>query len=250
MNNPSLAIAIWNQTEYSPQCQQLANHLQLALIEESNPQFPPTLLLTYRQQRLVLLTADSLNTEGLFVKIEPRYGEQYSYPAAKKGILAQALGRCKTIIDATTGWGQDSLAIFRMGYSLQCIERSPIMHALLSDGFQQLAQQSWFIKAQLHLPPLIKGNAIELLPQITQADCIYLDPMFPPKPKMALAKKPIQILQQLIGEDIDKHELFAIAKHCALKRVVIKSPDYAPPLVKNPSFSLHSKLIRYDIYLK
>jgi len=81
-------------------------------------------------------------------------------------------------------------------------------------------------------------------------DCIYLDPMFPPKrKKSALAKKSMMVLRELLGDDEDKDQLFAAAMQAAKKRVVVKSPDYADPLGGKPDASFQGKLLRYDVYL-
>ena len=186
------------------------------------------------------------------MEIEPRPGEQRSFPAPKQGALAQALGKSKTIVDATTGWGQDSLFMFRMGYHVLCMERSPIMAVLLAEAFERLAHCDWVQNLNLTVPLLLQGNAIELLETLAMPpDCIYLDPMFPPKrKKSALAKKSMQILHELIGQDEDKALLFAAALHATHKRVVVKCPDYAEPLGGKPQQSFSGKLVRYDVYLK
>ena len=167
--------------------------------------------------------------------------------------MAHALGKkTKTVIDATTGWGQDSLHIFRMGYELTCIERSPVMAELLADGFNRLAELDWMQNLKLQSPKLIKGNAIDLLAAFdSPPDCIYLDPMFPPKrKKSALPKKSMVVLRDLLGDDQDKVMLFDAALKATGKRVVVKSPDYAEPLGGKPSESYQGKLLRYDVYLK
>ena len=90
-----------------------------------------------------------------------RSEEQRSWPAPKKGPLAQAIGRkTSTVVDATTGWGQDSFYIFRMGYKVFCIERSMVMAELLKDGLQRLSQQPWMQQLAIEPPQLQTGNAI------------------------------------------------------------------------------------------
>jgi 16S rRNA (guanine1516-N2)-methyltransferase len=75
--------------------------------------------------------------------------------------------------------------------------------------------------------------------------------MFPPKrKKSALSKKSMTILHELVGEDLDKEHLFEAAFAATSKRVVVKSPDYAPPLGGKPSESFAGKLLRYDVYFK
>lgn len=233
--------------------QQLAERLAVPLYQSLNADNTENFFLSWRDGCLKLLDRELLKKGGLVVDIEPRNGEQRSWPAPKQGVLAQALGRkTRTVIDATTGWGQDSLHIFRMGYELLCIERSPVMAELLTDGFIRLAQQDWMHKLNLQPPRLLNGNAIDLLASLEiRPDCIYLDPMFPPKrKKSALAKKSMMILRDLLGDDEDKEQLFATALRAAGKRVVVKSPDYAEPLGGKPDASFQGKLLRYDVYFK
>lgn len=235
--------------------QQLAGRLEVPLrnssdidIDKKEPYF-----LSWRGGCLMLLDGALLDKGGLTVDIEPRAGEQRSWPAPKQDALAQALGRkTRTVIDATTGWGQDSLHIFRMGYEVMCMERSPVMAELLVDGFNRLAEQHWMQKLNLQPPRLLCGNAIDLLVNLeTRPDCIYLDPMFPPKrKKSALAKKSMMVLRDLLGDDQDKEQLFAAALSATAKRVVVKSPDYAKPLGGKPHESFQGKLLRYDVYFK
>lgn len=233
--------------------QLLAERLGVPLHQALNSDSLEDFFLTWRDGCLKLLDKELLKKGGLAVDIEPRNGEQRSWPAPKDGALAQALGRkTRTVVDATTGWGQDSLHIFRMGYELLCIERSPVMAELLTDGFNRLAQQDWMLRLNLESPRLLQGNAIDLFAILEiPPDCIYLDPMFPPKrKKSALAKKSMMVLRDLLGDDQDKEQLFEAALNNAGKRVVVKSPDYAEPLGGKPSQSFQGKLLRYDVYLK
>ncbi|MDP3589514.1 MAG: class I SAM-dependent methyltransferase [Methylobacter sp.] len=270
---PSLAIklaVLYSGQGDSLPFERLAERLGVPLYQSLNSDTQEEFFLTWRDGCLKLLDCracsrqarglhtihgdkELLKKGGLAVDIEPRNGEQRSWPAPKDGALAQALGRkTRTVVDATTGWGQDSLHIFRMGYDLLCIERSPVMAELLTDGFARLAGQDWMQRLNLEPPRLLQGNAIELLANLeTQPDCIYLDPMFPPKrKKSALAKKSMMVLRDLLGDDQDKELLFEAALNAAGKRVVVKSPDYAEPLGGKPSQSFQGKLLRYDVYLK
>lgn len=233
--------------------QQLAERLAVPLYQSLNADIPEDLFLSWREGCLSLLDRESIMKRGLTVDIGHRQGEQRSWPIAKSGALAQALGRkTRTVVDATAGWGQDSLAMFRMGYEVSCVERSPIMAELLADGFSRLGKLDWMHQLNLAPPQLLTGNAIDILEQLpVQPDCIYLDPMFPPKrKKSALAKKAIVALRDLVGDDADKEQLFATALKIAARRVVVKSPVYAEPLGGRPNEIFQGKLLRYDVYLR
>ncbi len=246
-------LAVLLNPERPSDCQFLAEQLALPLLqpEQAIADSGFEFFMCYRGGALKLLDRQSLKKGGLQVEIEPRPGEQHSWPAPRKNVLAQAIGKkTRTVTDATTGWAQDSLALFRMGYQLRCIERSPILHALITDGFKRLSAKDWVQRRALAMPELIYGDAITLLGDLPQVDCIYLDPMFPPKrKKSALTKKSMAVLRPILGDDLDRMQLFEVAMSAAGKRVVIKSPDYAEPLAK-PDQSFHSKLLRYDVFLR
>lgn len=246
-----LAVLMQNQDDVL-RYQQLAERLCVPLYTFINDDTPETLFLSWRDGALKLIDRDLLKKGGLAVEVEPRMGEQRSWPAPKQGALAQALGRkTVTVVDVTTGWGQDSLAIFRMGFQVACIERSPVMAELLADGFSRLARLDWMLRLKLEPPRLIAGNAIEELTRLdNRPDCIYLDPMFPPKrKKSALAKKAMTVLRDVLGDDEDRNALFDAVMKTAAKRVVVKSPDYAQPLGGKPDACFQGKLLRYDVYL-
>ncbi|MGR9036710.1 MAG: class I SAM-dependent methyltransferase [Gammaproteobacteria bacterium] len=235
--------------------QQLAVKLGLRLISgvDAAKEVPEPFFFALRDGCLKLLDKELLKKGGLSVNIAPRSGEQRSWPAPKQGPLAQALGRkTKTIVDATAGWGQDCLCMFRMGYDVLCLERSLVMAELLADGFNRLLKEDWIKNLGLLPPRLVVGDAIEILGKLEYPpDCVFIDPMFPPKrKKSALAKKSMAIIHDLVGGDPDKERLFTAAFDAAAKRVVVKSPDYAEPLGGKPNESFQGKLLRYDVYFK
>ncbi len=239
--------------ENNPQAANFAKNLGLALITRKElDRLKEGFFLAWCDNRLALFDIKSPK-KGLSVEFDVRSMEQRSWPAPKTGSLAQAIGKkTKTVVDATAGWGQDSFHIFRMGYQVVSIERSKIMVALLTDGFLRLERLNWMQQLNLKPPKLMAGNAIEILQNIKHIpDCIYLDPMFPAKrKKSALAKKPLVVLKDIVGEDEDKNDLFTCALQVAAKRVVVKSPNYAEPLGGKPDQSFVGKLVRYDVYFK
>ena len=58
------------------------------------------------------------------------------------------------------------------------------------------------------------------------------------------------ILRDILGDDLDRAELFAAAWQASAKRVVVKSPDYAEPIAGKPAETHQGKLLRYDVYIK
>lgn len=174
-----------------------------------------------------------------------------SFPAPKQGAFNQSLGKkTKTIIDATGGWGGDSLLMSLQGYQVTVIERLPVMATLLAEAFARLASSSWARHNQIIVPTVLCGNALAVLQQNSlEADCVYIDPMFPPKRKKSAAtNKQMQLLQWLAGPDEDASELAAYVVE-NFTRLAVKRPDYAQALLPKPSVQFSSKLVHYDVYL-
>ena len=170
-------------------------------------------------------------------------------------LIAKAVGLQKTrkplhVLDATAGLGQDAFVLASLGCQVTLFERSPIIHALLSDGLARAAlnEQSAPLAARMVLQP---GNSIEWLGAAEggAADVIYLDPMFPHRDKSALVKKEMQVFRTVVGDDDDSPELLAAALAVATYRVVVKRPRKAEPVSgPAPATRIEGKSSRYDIY--
>jgi 16S rRNA (guanine1516-N2)-methyltransferase len=174
------------------------------------------------------------------------FGENES--RSKKQLLARAVGRrTRRVVDAAAGWGEDARRLSAMGYSVTAIERHPVIAAMLSDA-AELARRV----GRVAVPDIVTGDAITFLSsRENQWDCVYLDPMFPPKRRSStLAKRPLRLLRELVGNDPDRRQLFDAAGIAAGKRVVVKRPDHSPPLFGKPSEVVKGRLVCYDVYLK
>lgn len=193
------------------------------------------------------------------IDINKVFSSHKTFPAPKQGALNQALGKkTKRVIDATAGWGGDALLMCSQGYQVTLIERNPIMALLLKDAMQRLQNTQWAEQNSIFVPQIVEGDAITVLAKgEIEADCVYLDPMFPAKKKQSAAvKKNMQLLQWLVGNDEDANDLVQAAKNGGYARFTVKRPHHAEPLsgvndnkkmVPNERFS--SKLVHYDVYL-
>jgi len=92
---------------------------------------------------------------------------------------------------------------------------------------------------------------IRLIDDDNKPDVIYLDPMYPEKKKSASVKKNMQLLQKLLGHDLDTGEVLNAALTKATKRVVVKRPKGAAVLnaSRQPTLAYESKGTRYDTYI-
>ncbi|WP_040976880.1 class I SAM-dependent methyltransferase [Necropsobacter massiliensis] len=169
--------------------------------------------------------------------------------------IAKAVGIKKdympTVIDATAGLGRDAFVLAAIGCHVRLLERHPVVYLLLQDGLRRAYQDAeigTMMRHNMHLLP--RGHIAALDPVADCADVVYLDPMYPHKPKSALVKKEMRLFQHLVGADDDADQLLLPALRLARRRVVVKRSDYADFLAqKAPHFSRETKNHRFDIYL-
>jgi 16S rRNA (guanine1516-N2)-methyltransferase len=174
--------------------------------------------------------------------------------------IAKAIGLNKlkspTVLDATAGLGKDAYILASLGCTVTMLERSPIIHALLEDGFRRgLESIDADVIKIINEMTLINIDAKNYLDKIItekqdKPDVIYLDPMFPPRSKSAKVKKDISLLQQVLGIDEDFDELFNAAKQCAKHRVVVKRPGKKTKDSElKPSFQIEGKSAHFDVFV-
>lgn len=154
------------------------------------------------------------------------------------------------VVDATAGMGRDAFVLASLGCRVRMLERHPVVAALLDDGLQRGyadAEIGFWLQQRL---TLLHTSSIEALATLLpKPDVVYLDPMFPHKQKSALVKKEMRVLQTLVGADADADGLLLPARKLARKRVVVKRPDYAPPLADEPTSTIViTKNHRFDLY--
>jgi len=242
-------------------------------------QTPPeknTYFLVLTDQRLELHQADKKN-KPVFIDFSSKHYQYRLKQGRKNELIAKAVGikshEKPSIIDATAGWGEDGFVLANLGCAVTWLERSPVMAALLSDAITPLSRSRHPVddfytrdpanqmrgvggeghEVSFYYPQLHYTNAISYLKNLSPTeypDVIYLDPMFPERQKSALVKKPMRILRELVGDDVDAAELFAVALQRAKKRVVVKRPRLAPAIEgRLPNMSIKGQSSRFDVYL-
>ena len=154
-------------------------------------------------------------------------------PRLKQGRLQQELlvkaARTKGIerpwaIDATAGFGEDSLLLAAAGFTVDLYEQDCVIAALLKDA-------------------LDRGRG-----ELAAPDVVYLDPMFPERTKSAAVKKKFQLLHHLEQPCADEETLVEAALAVHPRKVVIKRPVKGPLLAGvKPSYQLAGKAVRYDV---
>ncbi len=158
-----------------------------------------------------------------------------------------------TVVDATAGLGRDAFLLAALGCSVIAVERSPVLGALIRDGLERAANSGdASLATVVERIKLVIQDAREVLAGMSEAaapDVVYIDPMYPPTRKSALAKKEMRALRRIVGDDPDAGELLEIARRVARKRVVVKRRRRGPPLAPEPAIQYRGKQVRYDVYL-
>ena len=155
------------------------------------------------------------------------------------------------VIDATAGFGHDSLILASTGAQVTMLEQQPLMALLLFAEQQRMSKESNWQKLMARLT-IINTDALKFFDSFkghsaaisdNNIDVIYLDPMFPEDSyqdsktgKGAKVNKQMQALHQLAAPPtIEEEQLLLQSAQAIIKannqqsgRVIIKRPAQAP----------------------
>lgn len=180
------------------------------------------------------------------------------------------------VIDATAGFGHDSLILASTGAQVIMLEQQPLMALLLLAEQQRMSALPNWQKLMSRLQ-IINIDALSYFEKLQSdaiddskendakvVDVIYLDPMFPEDSyqdsktgKGAKVGKHMQALHQLARPPTSEEELqliqsaqAVVSQHAQRQgRVVVKRPQLAPLLAnQQPSESWHNEAVRFDGY--
>jgi len=155
-----------------------------------------------------------------------------------------------SVLDAMTGLGSDAFLLACAGCRVTMLERNEIVFSLLRDGLLRGSKGLPETRAAVAEMMLLKGDFVEKKDELGNFDVLYIDPMFPIKRNTARSKKPMYLLQQLLGEAQEETNLLSLALSKARDRVVVKrakrSPNYNN---RKPDINFKGTSSRYDVYL-
>lgn len=206
-------------------------------------------------EHLELRKRDEPKLGGIFVDfVSGAMAHRRKFGGGRGEAVAKAVGikggYLPDVVDATAGLGRDAFVLAALGCRVRMLERHPVVAALLDDGLRrgyEDAEIGGWLRERLTLLHVVSQQALS---DITPApDVVYLDPMYPHRQKSALVKKEMRVFQSLVGPDEDADALLEPARRLAKKRIVVKRPDYAPPLAGVETQSaVVTKSHRFDIY--
>ncbi len=213
------------------------------------------LALVMTPSHLELRKRDEPKLGGIFVDfVSGAMAHRRKFGGGRGEAVAKAVGirggYLPDVIDATAGLGRDAFVLAALGCRVRMLERHPVVAALLDDGLQRGyadAEIGGWLRERLTLLHVVSQQALNSI--VPAPDVVYLDPMYPHRQKSAMVKKEMRVFQSLVGADEDADALLEPARRLAKKRIVVKRPDYAPPLAGVATQSaVVTKSHRFDIY--
>lgn len=156
------------------------------------------------------------------------------------------------MVDATCGLGGDTAVLADLGRTVLAIERHPWLHRMLEEAHGGLEDRELAARIILR-----REDARALLPRLEapyeRPAAVILDPMYPVRrSSSALPPKPMQLLRALheSGEADDVEGLLVAAFASRARRIILKRPPEAPAPEGwgRPTFSIESKLVRWDVW--
>lgn len=201
-----------------------------------------------RDEEGLFLSGDGMKIRADFKAMLPRLknGVVQSEMLVKAAKLKNFEGTPK-VLDATAGFGQDSILLAAAGCDVTMYEKDPVIADLLEDALIRGASDETLAPIVSHMH-LIKGDSIKAMETMEDHfDVIVLDPMFPERNKSALVKKKFQLIHHLELPCEDEEAMLKAAMKLKPKKLIIKRPLKGPFLAGvKPSYSLSGKAIRYD----
>ena len=146
------------------------------------------------------------------------------------------------ILDATCGWGKDTISFAQAGISVIAYERE-----IIPASFFYYALEKIFFslknKIEFHFECFSHH-------QIEKIDCVYIDPLFFDQ-KKSLSKKSMELLYELT--DLNEYsQIITLAKglyRLSCHTIITKTPRKAPAIFKDiMNHSRFNRTCRFDIY--
>ncbi|MEQ8407603.1 MAG: class I SAM-dependent methyltransferase [Gammaproteobacteria bacterium] len=263
MTDAPLAV-VSDDGQFADASRELAASLALPLLDEAAlAHLQPQFRLCFTNSGLALQQTPFLDA-GLLIDFSNADLLRRAQESYKKQGLGKAVGikpgYRPTILDATAGLGKDSFLLASQGCQVTLLERSPVIHALLTDAFARAAglEQLAAVMARLQL---LAGDFRYSQTKDSSYDVVYLDPMFPVTGKTARVKKSMQLLQGFLQQaeeslteaqrQDEERQLLQTARSMARKRIVVKRAKLSHDLAgAAPDISFRGKSNRFDVYLQ
>ncbi|MCR4748598.1 MAG: class I SAM-dependent methyltransferase [Lachnospiraceae bacterium] len=236
--------------EYKEKSIGLSDILGVRCVYDNVKTGPESLILQYGSDGLSL-TGDGMTLRADFSDMTDRLRpDRVKGEMINKAVGLKYLKDDPLIMDATAGFGEDSILMAAAGFRVVMFERNMIIAMLLKDALirAQKVEELSDITTRLQLRC---GDSIEAMnDKLIQPDVIYLDPMFPQRNKSGLIKKKFQLLQKLENPCDEEEDLFDAACRLNPSKIIVKRPLKGNVLAsRKPGYCIKGSTVRYDCYV-
>ena len=248
LTNTKNMIVLLEADEYAQQARLLADRLRIKLTESPAEAAAAEVVLRFTADGLVLEGQGQTLRDDLAHMLPRLKQSNLQGELLVRAVKIKAVkDRPLNVVDATAGFGEDSLLLAAAGHSVRLYERNPIIAALLRDALHK-AQSDPRLAHIVARMQLFEADSICALKELPQPpDVVLLDPMFPEKSGFSLNKKKFQLLHCLEQPCADEIALMQAAFDARPQKIVVKRPLRSPCLADvKPAYSLTGKTIRYD----
>lgn len=240
-----IRVAIFSKGKKDEESLRLSQRFKMDLVFEKKKPY----------EGFLFYEGDILNLECPFFKGRPLFVDflkDFSFLEPRKNQnLSRAVGARKglKVLDLTAGFGKDSLLLSLLGCEVWGVERSPLVYALLENGFERARKNKTF-KDKTKTLKFIWDEACHFLEKKEFfPDVIFLDPMFLEGKRSSLPLKKVQVFQKVLDSPLKKEQEKLLKTSLLFaKKVVLKRGKKEPPLLFKASREVFGKSIRYDVY--
>ena len=236
--------------EYKEKSAELSEVLGIRCILDNANIGSDSLILNYGSDGLAL-TGDGMKLRADFSDMTDRLrSDRVRGELINKAVGIKHLQDDPLIMDATAGFGEDSILMAAAGFRVVMFERNMIIAMLLKDALTRAQTVEGLSDITTRLQLRCEDSIKAMNNKLIHPDVIYLDPMFPQRNKSGLIKKKFQLLQKLESPCDEEEELFDSACRLSPSKIIVKRPLKGNALaLKKPGYCIKGSTVRYDCYV-
>lgn len=181
--------------------------------------------------------------------LDSSWQERFRRTWNSREILRDALkfrkGEKLSIVDATAGLCGDSMMMAQWGLDVYAYEQNPITYLLAKDGLERYEKAGNNVSLKLYCESFLEVP-------VQSIDRVYVDPLYPDRPKDALNKKELRILHDISISQIQNNvnEFLNRALTWQPRAIILKRPQWASTELWNGinPVLFKGKSTRFEVY--
>ncbi|MEO5667652.1 MAG: class I SAM-dependent methyltransferase [Bdellovibrionota bacterium] len=170
-----------------------------------------------------------------------------------KDALSFRKGERLSIVDGTGGLLSDATLIATWGHRVTAFEQNPLLCFLGLEALDGLAEAGQKLDVEVHCAPFSSSASLHSVRHRSEGnvDRVYLDPLYPSRPKDALGSKELRIVAQLTSAQAQPSldAMIEAAVSLSPSRIVVKRPQWES-LLRHDRLQVTScegKSTRFDV---